>query len=66
MEASATILARIESESVGSPTHEKAITEVLNAINGVQEVIIENGATHVTAKERSELPIDAALGAKWD
>jgi hypothetical protein len=52
MEASATILARIESESVGSPTHKKAITEVLNAINGVQEVIIENGAIHVTAKRK--------------
>jgi hypothetical protein len=52
MEASATILARIGSESVGSPTHDKAITEVLNAINGVQEVIIENRAIHVTAKEK--------------
>jgi copper chaperone CopZ len=44
----ATMVARIESEGVGSPTHEKAITDALNAIDGVQEVIIENGAIHVT------------------
>jgi hypothetical protein len=61
----ATMLARIESDGVGSPTHEKAITQALNAIHEVQEVIIENGATHVTGKERSELAIDTALGAKW-
>jgi copper chaperone CopZ len=44
----ATMLARIESEGVGSPTHEKAITNALNTIGGVQEVSIENGAIHVT------------------
>jgi copper chaperone CopZ len=44
----ATMLARIESEGVGSPTHEKAITEALDTIDGVQEVSIENGAVHVT------------------
>ena len=44
----ATMVARIESEGVGSPTHEKTITDALNAIDGVQEVNIENGAIHVT------------------
>jgi copper chaperone CopZ len=44
----ATMVARIESEGLGSPTHEKAITDTLNAIDGVQEVRIENGAIHVT------------------
>jgi copper chaperone CopZ len=44
----ATMLARIESEGVGSPPHEKAITEALDTIDGVQEVSIENGAIHVT------------------
>jgi copper chaperone CopZ len=44
----ATMVARIESEGVGSPTHEKAITYALNTIDGVQEVSIENGAIHVT------------------
>ena len=44
----ATMMARIESEGVGSPTHEKAITDALNTIDGVQEVSIENGAIHVT------------------
>ena len=34
----ATMVARIESEGVGSPTSEKAITDALNAIDGVQEV----------------------------
>jgi len=44
----ATMVTRIESEGVGSSTHEKAITDALNAIDGVQDVIIENGAIHVT------------------
>jgi copper chaperone CopZ len=44
----ATMVARIESEGVGSPTHEKAITDALDSIDGVQEVSIENGAIHVT------------------
>jgi copper chaperone CopZ len=44
----ATMVARIESEDVGSPTHEKTITNALNTIDGVQEVNIENGAIHVT------------------
>jgi copper chaperone CopZ len=44
----ATMIARIESEGVGSSSHEKAITDALNAIDGVQEVNIENGAIHVT------------------
>jgi copper chaperone CopZ len=44
----ATMVAHIESDGVGSSTHEKAITDALNAIEGVQEVNIENGAIHVT------------------
>ena len=44
----ATMVPRIESEGVGSPTHEKAITDALDSIDGVQEVSIENGAIHVT------------------
>ena len=36
----ATMVARIESEGVGSPAHEKAITDALNTIDGVQEVSI--------------------------
>jgi copper chaperone CopZ len=44
----ATMVAHIESEGVGSSTHEKAIADALNAIDGVQEVIIENGAIYVT------------------
>lgn len=44
----ATMVSRIESEGLGSPTHEKAITDALNTIDGVQKVIIENGAIHVT------------------
>jgi len=44
----ATMVARIESEGVGSPGHEKAITDALNGVDGVQEVSIENGAIHVT------------------
>ncbi len=44
----ASMVARIESEGVGSPTHEKAITNALNTIGGVQEMSIENGAIHVT------------------
>jgi copper chaperone CopZ len=44
----ATMVARIESEGLGSPTREKAITDALNAIDGVQEVSIENGAIDVT------------------
>jgi copper chaperone CopZ len=44
----ATMVARIKSEGVGSSTQEKAITDALNAIDGVQEVNIENGAIHVT------------------
>jgi copper chaperone CopZ len=44
----ATMVARIESEGVGSPTNEKAITDALNAIDGVQDVKIANGAIHVS------------------
>jgi copper chaperone CopZ len=44
----ATMVARIESEGLRSPTHEKAITDALNAIDGVQEVRIASGAIHVT------------------
>jgi len=44
----ATMVARVESEGVGSPTHEKAITDAVNALDGVEELSIENGAIHVT------------------
>jgi copper chaperone CopZ len=44
----ATMVARIESDGVGSPTHEKAITEALDSIDGVADVSMENGAIHVT------------------
>jgi copper chaperone CopZ len=44
----ATMVARVESEGVGSSTHEKAITDAVNALDGVEEVSIENGAIHVT------------------
>ena len=44
----ATMVARIESEGVGSPTREKTITDALNTIGGVQEMSIENGAIYVT------------------
>ncbi len=44
----ATMVARIESDGVGSPTHEKAITDALDSIDGIEEVSIEHGAIHVT------------------
>ena len=44
----ATMVAHIESDAVESSTHEKAITDALNAIDGVQEVRIENRAIYVT------------------
>jgi copper chaperone CopZ len=44
----ATMVARIESDGLGSPIREKAITDALNAIDGVREVIIENEAIHIT------------------
>jgi copper chaperone CopZ len=61
----ATMVARIESEGLGSPTHEKTITDALNAIGGVQEVIIENGAIHVTydALQTTEKKIEEATRA---
>ena len=40
----ATMVARIESEGVGSPTHEKAMTDALDSIDGVEEVSIEHRA----------------------
>jgi copper chaperone CopZ len=42
------MVARIESDGVGSPAHEKTITDTLNTIDGVQEVSNENGAIYVT------------------
>ena len=44
----ATMVAPIESEGVGSLTNEKAITDALDTIGGVQDVSMENGAIHVT------------------
>lgn len=61
----ATMVARIESEGLGSPTREKAITDALNAIDGVQEVTIENGAIHVTYDpvQTSEKKIEESIRA---
>ena len=61
----ATMVARIESEGVGSPTHEKAITDALNTIDGVQEVSIENGAIRVTYDDpaTTEKRIEDSIGA---
>ena len=61
----ATMVARIESEGLGSPTREKAITDALNAIDGVQEVSIENGAIHVTYDpvQTSEKKIEESIRA---
>jgi copper chaperone CopZ len=61
----ATMMARIESEGVGSPTSKKAITDALNAIDGVQEVSIENGAIHVTYDplETTEKKIEESIRA---
>ena len=44
----ATMEARIESEGVGSVTDEKAITDALNAIQGVHKVKIAKKAIFVT------------------
>ena len=44
----ATMEARIESEGVGSATDEKAISDALNAIDGVHKVKIAKGAIFVT------------------
>jgi copper chaperone CopZ len=44
----ATMVARIESKDIGSPIHEKAITDALNTIDGVHDVKIATGAIHVT------------------
>ncbi|HEX4697176.1 MAG TPA: heavy-metal-associated domain-containing protein [Candidatus Udaeobacter sp.] len=59
------MVARIESEGLGSPAHEKAITDALNAIEGVEEVIIQNGAIHVTydALQTTEKKIEEAIRA---
>ena len=48
MALDATMEARIESEGVGSATHEKAIADALNAIEGVHKVKIAKGAIYVT------------------
>ena len=60
-----TMVARIESEGVGSPTHEKAITDALNTIQGVQEVSIANGAIHVTYEplQTTEKKIEESIRA---
>jgi copper chaperone CopZ len=60
-----TMVARIESEGLGSPTREKAVTDALNAIDGVQEVSIEGGAIHVTYDpvQTSEKKIEESIRA---
>jgi copper chaperone CopZ len=59
------MVARIESEELGSPTHEKAITDALNASDGVQDVSIESGAIHVTYDllQTSEKKIEESIRA---
>ncbi len=44
----ATMVTRIETESLGLPGREKAITDALSAIDGVQEVSMDNGAIDIT------------------
>ncbi|PYK42315.1 MAG: hypothetical protein DME46_11345 [Verrucomicrobia bacterium] len=47
-ELTTNMVARIESDGVGSPVRERAITDALSAIDGVSEVRIATGAIHVT------------------
>jgi hypothetical protein len=45
---SETMAARIEIEELGDPTRQKEITDAVQALNGVIETKIENGALHVS------------------
>ena len=41
------MVARIEIEELGDPAHQKALTDAVNALDGVTEAKIEKGALHV-------------------
>src|ERR671931_2753431 len=43
-----TMAARIEIKELGDPAHQKKITDAVEALNGVIETKIENGALHVS------------------
>jgi copper chaperone CopZ len=43
-----TMAARIEFEDLGDPAHQKKITDAVEALDGVINIKIENGALHVS------------------
>ena len=45
---SETMAARIEIKELGDPAHQKKITDAVEALDGVIEAKIENGALHVS------------------
>jgi len=45
---SETMAARIEIEDLGDPAHQKKIIDAVEALDGVSETKIENGALHVS------------------
>ena len=45
---SETMVARIEINELGDPAHQKKITDSVEALDGVIETKIENGALHVS------------------
>ena len=45
---SETMAARIEIKELGDPVHQKKITDAVEALDGVIEARIENGALHVS------------------
>jgi copper chaperone CopZ len=45
---SETMAARIEIKELGDPAHQKKITDAIEALHGVIETKIENGALHVS------------------
>lgn len=45
---SETMVARIEIKELGDPTRQKEITDAVDALDGVSETKIENGALHVS------------------
>ena len=45
---SETMAARIEIEDLGDPTHQKELTDAVEALDGVIEAKIENEAVHVS------------------
>ena len=55
--------ARIEIKDLGDPAHQKKITDAIEALDGVIEAKIENGAMHVfydplaTSEKKIEQPI---------